>query len=587
MKRLSELAFYEKIGTKISWSIVISSLVLLVVVFIFFLKNLDREKRFMKKLLLEKGSTIIRAFEASTKAGLLYMGWESFQIQKMISAVGTQEGVVYIFICNQQGRAFAHTNPDEVGHFVISVDELNNLSPGIVEKFRIKEYKDKKIFEVYKVFKPIISQRMMCPGMGYKRNGREIFYSKMWCTPENLLHRKFFIFVGLDMSPFEAAQRVDLRNAIVISLVLVLLGVAGIYLSNIVGQYQKTKGKLDYTSAFAQTVVSNLPVGLIVLSPDNRIVFANRSALDIVKKDNRSIVGKMFDHVFSKEFVDAVSELSSKDKFIEKEINTVLKEDGYQPVAISANKIISKDGKNMGRLVIIKDLKEIKKLQEQIQRKERLASLGGLAAGIAHEIRNPLSSIKGMATYYIQKFPSESEEGRIGKILVQEVNRLNRVISELLEFAKPVSLNLKEAKLKELIDHTVRLISEDVKEKNINISIDIEPEELTVQVDPDRFIQCLLNLFINSLEAMDRGGNLKIIAKRLNYETVVEISDTGIGISKENIKKIFDPYFTTKSTGTGLGLAIVHKIIEAHEGRIEVNSTPGRGTTFKLFFKSA
>ncbi len=592
MNKTKRLGYVEKIGTRISWSIVISSIVLLIVVIIFFLDNLNREKKFMKKLLLEKGITIIKAFEASTRTGLLQMGWESFHIQKMISAMGNQNDVVYIFICNKQGRALAHTDPNMVGKIVISPQVIKRLRPGIKEKYRITYSKDnKKIFEVYKVFKPIHVQRAMCPQFEYRFRGgdlrKRLGRNGTWCSPYFLSRSRFFVFVGLDISPFKKAQDVDTRNAVVISIVIVLLGMGGIYLSNLVVQYQRARGKLSYTSAVADTVISNLPVGLMVLSRDGRIIFINREAAKIIDQEADSILGKRLDEKFTKGFVHAVSALNSNMDFVEKEVDIITKGGSYQPATIIASKIISEYGDHIGDIVIIKDLKEIKKLQEEIQRKERLASLGRLAAGIAHEIRNPLSSIKGMATYYIQKFSDQTEEGKIGKILVQEVNRLNRVISELLDFAKPVNLNLRETRLKDLVNHALRLISEDAREKNINIHVGIEPDELSVVVDPDRFIQCLLNLFINSLESMDKDGVLSIVGRVVDEKQVlIQVIDSGKGIDKKDLTRIFDPYFTTKPFGTGLGLAIVHKIVEAHGGKIEVISNKGQGTVFSIFLKA-
>jgi len=192
MNKTKRLGYIEKVGTKISWSIVISSIVLLIVAIIFFLDNLNREKKFMKELLLEKGISIIKAFEASTRTGLLQMRWESFHIQKMISAMGNQKDVVYIFICNKQGRALAHTDPNMVGKIVISPKIIKKLHPGIKEKYRITYSKNnKKIFEVYKVFKPIHIQRAMCPQLKYRfrrGNPREWFGrngSEDICTHDN------------------------------------------------------------------------------------------------------------------------------------------------------------------------------------------------------------------------------------------------------------------------------------------------------------------------------------------------------------------------------------------------------------------
>jgi two-component system sensor histidine kinase HydH len=166
-------------------------------------------------------------------------------------------------------------------------------------------------------------------------------------------------------------------------------------------------------------------------------------------------------------------------------------------------------------------------------------------------------------------------------VMIEEVDRLNRVISELLEFARPTDLKLKTTDVNSLIEHSIRLVEKEATSKDIAIRLDLYQQSLPAEIDSDRFSQCLLNLYLNSLQAMEKGGQLNI----KNFPTdesliIIEIRDTGSGIKTEHLNKIFDPYYTTKAKGTGLGLAIVHKMIEAHSGSIKVRSVPGQGTTF-------
>jgi two-component system sensor histidine kinase HydH len=168
-------------------------------------------------------------------------------------------------------------------------------------------------------------------------------------------------------------------------------------------------------------------------------------------------------------------------------------------------------------------------------------------------------------------------------VMADEVDRLNRVITELLEFARPTDLKLKETEVNSLIAHSVRLIEKEAAIKNISIKLDLSQQPLSAEIDADRFSQCLLNLYLNSLQAMEKGGQLHIKDYLKNGHFIgIEIRDTGTGIGAENLNKIFDPYYTTKTKGTGLGLAIVYKIIEAHNGNVKVRSVPGQGTTFSI-----
>ena len=254
-------------------------------------------------------------------------------------------------------------------------------------------------------------------------------------------------------------------------------------------------------------------------------------------------------------------------------------------VSISATRILNDDGQIVGHVLILRDLAEVRRLEAEIRRQEKLAALGGLAAGVAHEIRNPLSSIKGLATYFADKFAPESEDRNLARVMTGEVDRLNRVISELLEFARPTDLKRRPSDINDVLEHCLKLIQQDAAEKQIQIERRLTEALCPVFIDPDRLSQCLLNLYLNAIEAMAPGGRLTVSSDQPDPDQVrIRIADTGGGISPEDLDNIFNPYFTTKSKGTGLGLAIVHKIVESHNGQIQVESSPEHGTCFVLRF---
>jgi two-component system sensor histidine kinase HydH len=220
-------------------------------------------------------------------------------------------------------------------------------------------------------------------------------------------------------------------------------------------------------------------------------------------------------------------------------------------------------------------------LERELETSRRLASLGRLAAGVAHEIRNPLSSIKGFATYFKERYRDNPDDRKTSEIMIQEVDRLNRVITQLLEFARPPAIQKKRTSLQSLIQHSLKMIERQASAKQIEIFSRLPPEIKEIDLDPDGLNQVLLNLYLNAIEAMDQGGTLSVsLSKDLGSPWVkIAVSDTGAGISKQDLEHVFDPYFTTKQSGTGLGLAIVHKIIEAHSGEVRAESEMGRGTT--------
>jgi len=225
----------------------------------------------------------------------------------------------------------------------------------------------------------------------------------------------------------------------------------------------------------------------------------------------------------------------------------------------------------------------IVEMTRELEKAERLSSLGQLAAGVAHEIRNPLSSLKGFATYFRQRYGGVPDDVKMADIMIQEVDRLNRVITELLEFSRPVELKRKTTDAASLVRHAADTIERQAREKGVVLRTEIAPGLPPVLVDPDRMTQVLLNLFLNALAAMERGGVLSVGLALQDGRTLrITVGDTGTGIRKEDLGRVFDPYFTTKPSGTGLGLAIVHRIIESHGGEIRLESEPGRGTVFTI-----
>jgi two-component system sensor histidine kinase HydH len=211
--------------------------------------------------------------------------------------------------------------------------------------------------------------------------------------------------------------------------------------------------------------------------------------------------------------------------------------------------------------------------------------VGRLAAGVSHEIRNPLSSIKGFATYFKERYHDIPENQQISNLMIQEVDRLNRVVGQLHEFARPITISKKSTNLITLLENSLKLIERQTFEENINIQTRFDTDIGDVRVDPDRINQVFLNLYLNAIESMKNGGDLKVWLLKNEEKNGIEIriQDTGTGISQEDLTHIFDPYFTTKASGTGLGLAIVHNIIEAHGGEIKVDSLLEQGTIITLF----
>lgn len=221
---------------------------------------------------------------------------------------------------------------------------------------------------------------------------------------------------------------------------------------------------------------------------------------------------------------------------------------------------------------------------EEVERGRRLTALGNLAAGVAHEIRNPLSSIKGLATYLSRRVPEGGAEAEAAQTMVGEVERLNRVVSGLLDFARPGLMKRAPADVNVIVGTALRLADADIRAHGVKVDFRPVADLPTIPVNREKLTQALLNLFLNAVQAMQDGGELGVEAVKTGGRLVIRVRDTGKGMTDEVRAAIFTPYYTTKASGTGLGLAIVHQIVEGHGGTIGVESSPGKGSVFTLDF---
>ena len=210
---------------------------------------------------------------------------------------------------------------------------------------------------------------------------------------------------------------------------------------------------------------------------------------------------------------------------------------------------------------------------------ERLAAVGRMAGGVAHEVRNPLSSIKGLALLLKHKFPEHSRERDTADLLIQETERMNRTITEMLSFTRPAPLRLAPVDLGALLQRSLELVRTEAADSGVVTGLQVAPGLPAVEGDADRLQQVLMNVLLTGLQAMEEGGRLQVTAAADADGVEVRITDTGRGIAPELQAQVFFPYFTTKPGGSGIGLAISQKIIADHHGSIEIESESGQGAT--------
>jgi two-component system sensor histidine kinase HydH len=584
--------------------LIIGALLILIPIFVFWtIQSLHKQKEDTIRLLVEKGAALIRSFEAGTRTGMMgMMGMRGagFRLQNLLTETAQEPDIVYLMVVDEEGTILAHSDQGKVGGTYGKELDLKRISSlEKVEWRQVPNPSGADTFEVYRRFAPTQvrggrPQERGMPGpwqrdmpdaphgRGMRGPGQRDFTGPERLTPET----GSIIFVGLDMATVEAARQEDTQRTVIMALVLFLIGCAGIVSLFLAQAYRSTRTSLSRIKAFSDQVVEKMPVGLLTVNNQGTITSFNQAAESILHLNSEDARGRL-SRILPRQLWELTSRLSGPRKSIQQEIDCSLPDGRVIPMDISISSFEDDTGAIWGQIVLFRDLTEVRGLQREIETNRRLASIGMLAAGVAHEIRNPLSSIKGFATYFKERYRNHPEDQKTAEIMIQEVDRLNRVITQLLEFARPLAIQKKRTPLQILINHSFQMIETQAQEKNIEIEKSFASEPLEAVVDPDRMSQVLLNLYLNAMQSMEgKGGLLTVSLSREKGpppSVKISVKDTGTGIAKEDLEHVFDPYFTTKQSGTGLGLAIVHKIIESHQGEIRVESEPGHGTTVSFY----
>jgi two-component system sensor histidine kinase HydH len=579
---MQEIKKIKRFWFGIPFWFILGAVIVLVPIFVFWtLQNINKQKENMTNILLEKGAALIRSFEAGTRTGMMgMMGMhrDRFQLQRLLTETAQQSDIVYLIVTNLNGTILAHNDRAEIGAMHGRNLDLARISRSDkVEWRQVSSPDGANTFEIFRRFSPA-HPRFRGP---HGRMMADMFRQPRIHPERPGSNAGYIIFVGLDMGPIDAARKADTRHTVIMALILLLIGFTGIGSLFLAQAYRSARTSLTRIKAFSDNVVENMPIGLVAIDGDGRIASFNQTAESVLQLSSLESLGKRLDEVLPRELWSLTEELETEKGIIEKEIDCPLEDGRMVPLDSSVSLLEGDDGTFLGHIILFRDLTEVQNLKREVERSQRLASLGRLAAGVAHEIRNPLSSIKGFATYFRERYKEIPEDQRTAEIMVQEVDRLNRVISQLLDFARPLTINKRSTPLQGLIQHSLKMMEGQAREKNIKISTGLLPEIKEISIDPDKINQVLLNLYLNAIDAMEEGGALSVdvLWDEDSQRTMIRVSDNGVGISKSDLINIFDPYFTTKQSGTGLGLAIVHKIVESHRGEVRVESEPGKGTT--------
>lgn len=347
---------------------------------------------------------------------------------------------------------------------------------------------------------------------------------------------------------------------------------------------------LSEVRQYADKFFESMQNALIIIDSSGRISTINKEAANLIGLRDDDIIGRHAFEIGNSRLAPIINILMDGLEEGKIYIKHIININTEPKIPIMINTSIQKDssGNILGVIGVFKAVEEIRKFEESVIRAKSLESLGALSAGMAHEIRNPLTSIKGYAQYIKSELIDNSDLSIDIEIIIREVDRLNNIIDRFLAFARPQKLKLEQWDINEIICEVLKLIKLEAEGNKININKNLCSMKL-LYVDYEQIGQVLLNILLNSVQAMPYGGELNIYTLYIDNLKLVEIGieDNGVGISPDNYEKIFEPFFTTKEKGTGLGLAICSRIIESHHGFIEVSSTLGKGTKFIIRLPAA
>lgn len=354
--------------------------------------------------------------------------------------------------------------------------------------------------------------------------------------------------------------------------------------------------ELDFLTSYLDTILNHMSQGILFIDLNGTVTTCNQPAEHILQITRSQLLFHQFwevlpDDLFGFSLKETLqtsqcpktiftTRQSLDGKKQELEIETTFISLGSH---LSLAHPLSPQQNIQGMLILIRDITDLRQLQKEASRQDRLMALGEMAARVAHEIRNPLGGIKGFATLLKDDLKDHPDLQQMTDYIIEGTDGLNRLVSKVLNYTRPFQIHFEWTDLSIFMNEMLQLIKMDKALKsNIHCTLNILQPDVKAPIDAQLFKSAILNLLVNALQAMPDGGELTVELDSVDNEAMIRIKDTGIGISEDHLDKIFSPFFTTKDAGNGFGLSEAHKVIQAHHGTIEVLSKVGKGTIFTI-----
>ena len=566
-------------------SIVLVAGTLLAIVVLFTLRTVNQQKDRVDEFVLLQGGSIIRMLEAGTRSRFMegYRGVENVQI--LIEQAAKDPDVAWAGLISEQGKILLHSDPRLVGEPLKGKD-LEVLKHVIRSGEPLPSDKTlengEQLIEIWKPFTPFQQQLVQAEIVSRHTKIGKGLLDVFDRQPRQVL------VLGLKTERFRQMRQQDIVYAILMGGILFIVGSASIYFIFVVQNSYLVRRTLDEMRTYTRNVLESMANGLLTVDHSLKIATFNPSALRTLGQTKEQIEGNNIGELLPLE--DEIKQVfNDPSAVLEKEVDLANGKD-KQFLALSVSALKEPDSEiSRGAVIILRDMTMVHELEHKVAINEKFAALGRLSAGVAHEIRNPLNSIRGFIQYFQKKLKLDEEDYRYTDLMLTEVDRLNRVIAKLLAYSKPREPRLTIRAADEVLDHCIRVIEREASEAGVQVDFEPStgPVAPLVLMDTDQITQVFLNLLINAVEATPRGGKISIRhTQDSDGRLSIIVEDNGEGIPRENLDKLFDPFFSTKRKGTGLGLAIVKSIIEGHGGEIEVESELEKGTRFTITMKT-
>ena len=583
------------------WLIAASIALMTLIIVAFAINNLNREVNLIYNGLFLRGQSLARFVAAGTRASMMQGMKGSAHTQRLIEQVSQDPNIIYIAVVDGKGQVMAHSDPAMVGQYL----RLRHDPPGAAgDTWHIIQSGRGKVFEVISDFSPfrLLHQEggrgpsCRLPGDGGAGSSEERRRDASpppegngdWCRgmlggQGDCQRVEYRILVGLDMTSQEEVTRQARIHIVLLSAILFLVGLGGWFYLFLAQGYQASQKTLKHMQAFTNLLVMKLPVGIIATDRHGVIQTFNQAMAAMTGIEAARVVGTRPHERLPANLAGFLAPGDDGSEMVEQEEILDIPGRARRTVHVSSVPVLEDGGGVAGRVLLVHDVTKLKELEKEMTKHERLVALGKMAAGVAHEIRNPLSSIKGFATMLGASVRECGEGDKAARLLIEEVERLDRSITEMLNYSRPLPLRRAPVALDALLENSLDLIRPDAEEMGVEVRFAAADMPL-VEVDEDRVKQVMLNLYLNALQAMESGGGVLDVGCRAVADGMVEIvvRDTGKGVPPEHLERVLEPYFTTKADGTGLGLALAYKIIDEHGGDIRIESEPGKGTVVRV-----